>query len=62
MTKHFLISFRSYMRGLYYRACDTAISHCTRGRNEEQGTFKWKDVDCGNCKRTIAYREDEANA
>ncbi len=48
MTIHF-------MAGLYYRACDPDIAHVTRGRNKKQGSFKRKDVNCGNCEQTKVY-------
>ena len=62
MTRHFLVSHYGYMRGLYYRACDSHIPRSTRGRNKKQGSFKRKDVNCGKCKRTnIFNRPRKAN-
>ncbi len=60
MAKHFLISYKAgFMKGMHQRACDPNIAWCTKGRNKEQGTFKRKDVDCGNCERTIVYEAKE---
>ena len=56
MKVHFLVSYKErFMAGLHRRACDPHRSWCTRGRNKKQGSFKWRDVTCGNCERTKVY-------
>jgi len=58
MAVHYLISYKEkYMAGLYYRACDPDIAYVTRGRIKKQGSFSRRDVDCGNCKRTNAFKQ-----
>jgi len=58
MAVHFLISYQEYyMAGLHHRACDIGIARCTGGRTKEQGSFLRRNVNCGNCKRTNAFKQ-----
>lgn len=55
--KHFLISGAGICQGLYKRDCDLKAAYrCIELRNKEQGTFKRKEVECKNCKRTKIFR------
>jgi len=58
--KHFLISGKGFRKGLFKRACMKGI--WTIGeRNKLQGTFKRKEVNCKNCKKTKMFKSGKRN-
>lgn len=57
MRKHYLHRLKSAcLAGLHFRACDTKIFRCTRGRDKRSGSFVRRDVECLRCKKTNLFK------